>query len=419
MALKKKRIYAPDVSLIRLDGRLLVEKTYRDKAWPVRIVGILLVSWEAFVYSRLKDISGIPILTDRPDKLTLITSYMGGENLRSTRRKPDATYFEKLSRIIEQMHQRGVVHLDLRNRRNYGLDDSGLPYLVDFASCLYVPWPGRLKEFLAKIDWMGFLKVREKLNPEGISSEERSKLVLGKILSNIWLPGRATKSIRDMIRYLRKSFFRVCMMTTGSLKSTKEGSMLDGVVNLVHDIFNKKAVRSVLLKLRYPIFLVLFIILIPQIKPSWFLPGFIMSLLGELIQLWCFASLDKNKVLGVKGLYMFTRNPMYIGRFFLLLGCLILTGNIWVILIFTVLYYFYMVNRVKREEAKLRVVFGEAYEDYCRHVNQFVPSFKGVDWKSLWFFKWNLLLENNGHWNLIAVLVCYIVFYLFAFIYPS
>jgi len=195
--------------------------------------------------------------------------------------------------------------------------------------------------------------------------------------------------------------------------------MLDSVANRTHEIFNNKTLRSVLLKLRYPIFLVFFIILIPRIKPSWFFLGFVISLFGELIQLWCFASLDKNKTLAVQGPYMITRNPMYIGRFFLLLGCLLLTGNIWVILVFVVLYYFYMVNRVKREERKLRVLFGEKHEDYCRDVNRFVPSFKGVEWRSLSFFKWNLLLENNGHWNLTAVLACYIVFYFFAFIYST
>jgi uncharacterized protein YggT (Ycf19 family) len=193
--------------------------------------------------------------------------------------------------------------------------------------------------------------------------------------------------------------------------------MLANVVNRIHEIFNNKTLRSVLLRLRYPIFLVFFIILIPQVKPPCFLPGFIVSLFGELIQLWCFASLDKNKTLAIQGPYRLTRNPMYIGRFFLLLGCLLLTGNIWIILVFVVVYYFYMVNRVKREERKLRVLFGETYEQYCRDVNRFVPSFKGVDWRSLPFFKWNLLLENNGHWNLTAVLVCYIVFYFFTFIY--
>ena len=205
-ALKKKRIYGPDVLLIRLDGRSLVEKTYRKKCWPVRVMGTLLVSWEAFVYSRLRGISGIPVVTGRPDKYTLVTSYMGGENLRSTRRKPGVTYFEKLSSIIEQMHQRGVVHLDLRNRRNYGIDTSGLPYLVDFATCAYVPWPGRLRDILATIDWMGFLKIKERLSPEEITNEERRRLATGRTMSNLWLPGRATKPIRDIIRRFRMSF---------------------------------------------------------------------------------------------------------------------------------------------------------------------------------------------------------------------
>ena len=195
--------------------------------------------------------------------------------------------------------------------------------------------------------------------------------------------------------------------------------MLDCVVNAVHDIFNNERLRSVLLKLRYPIFLVLFVLFIPHIKPSWFFLGLIISLFGESIQLWCFASLDKNKTLAIKGPYMLTRNPMYIGRFFLILGVLLLAGNIWVMLVFVIVYYFYMVNRVRREEAKLQVVFGEAYEGYCRDVSRFVPSLKGVDWRSLLFFKWKLLLENNGHWNLLALLVCYIVFYFFTFIYST
>lgn len=195
--------------------------------------------------------------------------------------------------------------------------------------------------------------------------------------------------------------------------------MLDNVVNRTHEIFNNETLRAVLLKLRYPIFLVLFVLFIPQIKAPWFLLGFIISLFGELIQLWCFASLDKNKTLAVKGPYILMRNPMYIGRFFLILGVLLLAANIWVMLVFVLVYYFYMVNRVRREEAKLQVVFGEAYEGYCRDVNRFLPSFKGVDWKALLFFKWNLLLENNGHWNLLALLVCYIVFYFFTFIHST
>jgi isoprenylcysteine carboxyl methyltransferase (ICMT) family protein YpbQ len=191
--------------------------------------------------------------------------------------------------------------------------------------------------------------------------------------------------------------------------------MLQHAVIRIHEVFNNKSLRSLLGKLRYAIFLVAIVVLIPQIEPFWFLPGFVVCLFGESIQLWCFASLDKNTTLAVKGPYTLMRNPMYMGRFFLLLGCLLLTGNIWVMIVFTVFYYFYMVNRVRREEGKLRVIFGEAYEDYCGSVHRFIPSFTGVDWRSLWFFKWSLLFKNNGHWNLLAVLISFAVFYFFTF----
>ena len=195
--------------------------------------------------------------------------------------------------------------------------------------------------------------------------------------------------------------------------------MLSNALERIHELFNNKTIRSVLSKLRYLVFLVVFIIFVPHIRPSWFWPGFIFTIFVEVIQFWCFASLEKNRVLADKGLYMLTRNPMYLGRFFVLLGFLLLTGNIWIILVFAVLYYFYMVNRVKREEKKLRVVFGEEYEGYCRDVNRFIPSFKGIDWRSLWVFKWDVLVENNGHWNFVAVLFCYVILYFFTFLYPK
>ncbi len=120
--------------------------------------------------------------------------------------------------------------------------------------------------------------------------------------------------------------------------------MLSNALERIHELFNNKTIRSVLSKLRYLVFLVVFIIFVPHIRPSWFWPGFIVTIFGEVIQVWCFASLEKNRVLADKGLYMLTRNPMYLGRFFVLLGFLLLTGNIWIILVFAVLYYFYMVN---------------------------------------------------------------------------
>lgn len=187
------------------------------------------------------------------------------------------------------------------------------------------------------------------------------------------------------------------------------------ILETIDQVYNHPTLRSVLTKLRYLIFIILFLLFIPRVKPDLFLPGFLVSLFGELIQLWSFASLDKNRTLAIKGPYGVTRNPMYLGRFFLLLGCLLLMGNLWILLVFAVLYYFYMVNRVKREESSLQLQFGETYATYSREVNRFVPSLKGLDRRSLLFFKVRLLFQNHGHWNLLAVLACYALFYFFTF----
>lgn len=175
----------------------------------------------------------------------------------------------------------------------------------------------------------------------------------------------------------------------------------------VHDAFNDASVRRVLFRFRYLLVLGCFIFLISEVKPAWFLLGFYVALFGELIQVWSFACLEKNSNLAVRGPYMLTRNPMYIGRYFLLAGCLLTTGHIWGIPALTVLYYFYAVNRVKREEKRLKELFGTDYENYCGNVNRFIPSLKNLEKDSLFFFKWTLLVKNHGHWNLIAMLGCF------------
>lgn len=202
-SLKKKRLYGPDVSMISKGDTVLVEKTYRNRGLPVRILGIILVFWERFIYVRVQGIKGIPELMKSPDRYTLMTKYMGGGNLRDTLTPPDKAYFDDLTRLIRDMHARGVVHLDLRNRRNYGIDDAQSPYLVDFASSIYLPFPKNLKKILSLIDWMGFAKVKKKLAPSLITPQEKKLLNVGNTLSSWWLPTKAVRLIRDLVKTLK------------------------------------------------------------------------------------------------------------------------------------------------------------------------------------------------------------------------
>jgi protein-S-isoprenylcysteine O-methyltransferase Ste14 len=183
----------------------------------------------------------------------------------------------------------------------------------------------------------------------------------------------------------------------------------------VHRLFNHPALRRALVRTRVPLFIALGCVLLWYAKREWFFPALAISLFGEAIQLWCFASLQKNQVLAANGPYAMVRNPMYLGRYFLLLGMLMLPGNAWLLAAFSILYYLYMVNRVRREEALLAPTFGEAYSRYCAAVPRFLPRLTPHPEGRVAFFDWGSFVRNHGLRNLAQVAVFYVLAGYFAF----
>ena len=82
-------------------------------------------------------------------------------------------------------------------------------------------------------------------------------------------------------------------------------------------MFNHPGVRRAYVRLRVPLAILAIVLLFPFLQPIWLLAGFAVSMFGELIQLWSFASLDKNSDLAIRGPYALVRNPMYLGRSFI------------------------------------------------------------------------------------------------------
>jgi len=173
---------------------------------------------------------------------------------------------------------------------------------------------------------------------------------------------------------------------------------------VIHDLFNHPGLRAAFVKARIPLGVLVAAVLLYFAQPQWFWAGLAVSMFGELIQLWSFASLNKNVNLACNGPYAVVRNPMYLGRYFIILGAVLLLGNVWLVLAYSVVYYFYMVNRVKREEKRLRPALGQPYADYCAHVNRFLP---GTPYKGNPVLYWNaeLFRQNNGWKNFLGTLV--------------
>ena len=181
--------------------------------------------------------------------------------------------------------------------------------------------------------------------------------------------------------------------------------------NVIEDLFANEAIREVLIKFRLLLGAVLLIPVGYYMQPELFWLGFAVSMFGQVIQIWCFASLIKNRELTIRGPYLLSRNPMYLGRYFMLGGFILLLGNVWVALAYTVLYYLYMDSRVRREEKRLARMFGEAYDAYCNEVPRLFPSFRKAGEPKLWYWDWAAFHENNAHLNLLGTLVSFAIVY--------
>ncbi|MBS1133817.1 MAG: hypothetical protein H6R02_958 [Burkholderiaceae bacterium] len=178
----------------------------------------------------------------------------------------------------------------------------------------------------------------------------------------------------------------------------------------IRSFFNNPGVRRTYVRLRVPLAIIAIaaLVLSGALRRDWLLAGFIVSMIGEFIQLWSFASLDKNSDLAIRGPYAMVRNPMYLGRYFILLGFLILLGVWWILVVYTAVYWFYMDTRVEREEAHLRPIFGPRYDEYCARVRRFIPG-APLPGQPLAYWNWTLFRQNNAAMNLLGTLLVWAV----------
>jgi serine/threonine protein kinase len=136
----------PDVLLVRHGGGHVVVKDYAGRS---RLVRLLLAPWlsarEQRAWRALQGHPAVPTFLGRIDRLAFAVEYRPGSSLFSGRRKtpmPEG-FLAEVEAVLEEMHRRGVVHGDLRNRGNVLRDAAGHPVLIDFGSAL-VFRPGSL-----------------------------------------------------------------------------------------------------------------------------------------------------------------------------------------------------------------------------------------------------------------------------------
>lgn len=116
----------------------------------------------------------------------------------------------------------------------------------------------------------------------------------------------------------------------------------------------------------------------------------LISFIGQVIRGIAIGTSNKNtsgrntkeqvaEALNTKGIYSTVRHPLYLGNYFMWIGIVMYTFNIWFIVLVSLLFWLYYERIMFAEERFLERKFGDAYLNWSLTVPAFWPSGKNYE----------------------------------------
>ena len=124
-------------------------------------------------------------------------------------------------------------------------------------------------------------------------------------------------------------------------------------------------------RLGYP--LAILVLLLARPTPKSILAGAAIGVIGISVRALAAGHLHKQELLTVTGPYAYTRNPLYLGSFILIIAAAVAAYS-WlsalVLFCYFALFYSFV---MRREERELYQHHGDAFQNYARTVPLFFP----------------------------------------------
>jgi len=170
------------VLVVEVSGVSVIVKDFAGRGPWERRLGRLQVRREVAAYGWLAGVAGVPAFVGRVDPLALAIERIEGERLAFASLPPGggSRCVAELRAILDAIHERGVIHNDLRGRENVLLRRDGGLAVIDFAGAIRLR-PGGIAHRLffglfAVADEAAFLKWKGMIAPGSYTREDEAFL---------------------------------------------------------------------------------------------------------------------------------------------------------------------------------------------------------------------------------------------------
>lgn len=155
-------------------GRRWTVKDFKQCPWITRVfIAPILLNHELKILKLLVGLEGVAQASFKIDAYAIAVQYIEGSSFdECPKDQITVQYLTALDHLIENMHAKGIVHLDMRGRSNILIDSQGRPAIIDFQTALKTKYlPKFLRVFLERLDLSGSTKKWLQCQPAYVSKE--------------------------------------------------------------------------------------------------------------------------------------------------------------------------------------------------------------------------------------------------------